>query len=76
MAAGRKGTSKNTATTADLLVERQAADGPQKPDGSVAELRSGQSTEDRSFANIHTGGRAVYQSVNIAAPAGAAIFTD
>jgi hypothetical protein len=50
-----------------LLVERLGEDGTRNPDREEANPKG---VVDRSVANIHTGGRAVYEAVHSNAPAG------
>src|SRR5712691_10237158 len=66
-----KGGDNASTTTPNLLVERQSADASDKPAAGALPSRNAGDTDDRSFANIHTGDRAVHQSVQMTPPAGA-----
>src|SRR5882757_8449954 len=65
----RKNAGDSAVTAADRLVERQPADGAPGPTTAPSVSKS-LGDEDRSLANIHTGGRAVHQAANMTHEAG------
>src|SRR5260370_1044496 len=65
---GRAKRGNSSTNPTDLLVERPTTDQPRQPaSGRAPQSQAG--PEDKSFATIHTGDRAVYQSVLIASAA-------
>src|SRR5258708_12449498 len=68
--AGRAKGSSAVSTQADLLVERKPAYENGKSESGSPLSKDGASPEDRSFAKIHTGDRAVHHSVSMTSPTG------
>ncbi len=65
-----KGGDNVPATSANLIVEQQPADGSQKSESSSDLSKGATRIDDRSVANIHTGDRATHQSVQMPDSAG------